>query len=399
MRCNASDLSRHIPVRIGLVMLLVAMPALAHVKWFSRDANGAMPPLAPLEVIGSPHFVALGAISLLAMILGALLDGWMSRPGTPPHTAALTIDRRVEQWVPHAVRLGLAAFFCVAVLYFGGQPVYLTPELHAKPSWVPLLQLAIAAALLRRSTAWLGSLGIAVLYAAAIEAYGWFHLLDYPVFLGAAAFVAIDSLNKGRRTAEGLAVLRACAAVTLMWGGAEKWLYPWWSDGVLEHELRAARGPFSSAFFMAAAGWVEFCAAYALMFGRLGTQIAALVLLLPFVAAIPIFGMLDAIGHAPIIIVLLALALTQTRLPAAMHGASSAADALGRGISCIFAALATIGAYWGLQAFAHGSPHGPAQGAVAGLLVVPLLAWGLPQVLGRSRQARRATSAASAAAA
>jgi hypothetical protein len=36
---------------------------------------------------------------------------------------------------------------------------------------------------------------------------------------------------------------------------------------------------------------------------------------------------------------------------------------------------------------------------VAGLLVVPLLAWGLPQVLGRSRQARRATSAASAAAA
>jgi hypothetical protein len=163
----------------------------------------------------------------------------------------------------------------------------LTPELHATSAWVPTLQLAIAATLLRGSSAWVGALGIVVLYACAVQSYGWFHLLDYPVFLGIAAFVAIDSLGRGRHGDTALAVLRASAAVTLMWGGAEKWLYPWWSFDVLDHQLLAARGSFSSSFFMAAAGWAEFCAAHALMFGRLGSQVAAWVLLVPFVAASP----------------------------------------------------------------------------------------------------------------
>lgn len=378
--------------RIPAVVLaaLAAGPAMAHVKWFSRDANPAMPPLSPLQVVSSFEFLLLGAISLVAMVGGTLLDARLSRPGSPALAFADALDTRCVPWLPRLLRLSLAAFFCIAAWYFGDHPVFLTPELHAMRAWVPALQLGIAASLLWRPTAWLGALGIAVLYAAAMASYGWFHLLDYPVFLAAAAFVAIDSLGRGRHNDAALVLLRVGAGVTLMWAGTEKWLYPWWGHEVLDHQLRAVRGPFSTAFFMAAAGWVEFCAAYALVFGRLGTQVAAGALLVPFIAAIPLFGTLDAIGHAPIIAVLVVLGLTRTRLPVAVQGTAGRAGALRRGATCTLAGLASVGVYWGLQALAyrrlepidHGLP------VVAVLLALPLLLWVLP----RSRHGFGATA-------
>ena len=378
---------------LGLVLFAACAPASAHVKWFSRAADCAMPPLSPLAVVSSPDFLFLGATGLLVMAVAALLDVLVSRPGARLRGLADAVHGRAADSVPHLVRLALAAFFCVAVLYFDGRPVYLTPELGAPSAWVPTLQLSIAAALLRRSTAWLGGLGIAVLYAAAVADHGWFHLLDYPVFLGAAAFVAIDSLGRGQRTAEALAVLRVTAAVTLMWGGAEKWLYPWWSDEVLDHQLREVRGSFPSSFFIAAAGWVEFCAAYALMFGRLGAQVAAVVLLVPFVGAVSLFGPLDAVGHAPIIVVLVVLAATRNTLPKALQGAAGPTAPLERAVSCTLAALATVGAYWSLHAIAYGTRTGADAVVGAAMLMVPLVVWWLPR-LHRVGSGRSGTPAA-----
>lgn len=367
---------------ITALAALAAGPAAAHVKWFSREADCAMPPLSPLQVISSPDFLLLGAISLMVMAGAALFDARLSRAGSPALVFGDRLDSRCVAWLPRLIRLSLAAFFCIAVLYFGASPVFLTPELHAARAWVPMVQLGIAVTLLWRPSAWVGALGIGVLYGSAVASYGWFHLLDYPVFLAAAAFVAIDSLGRGRHNALALALLRIGAGITLMWAGAEKWLYPWWSDEVLNHQLRAARGDFSSAFFMAAAGWVEFCAAYALVFGRLGAQVAAWVLLAPFLAAIPVFGELDAIGHAPIIVVLIVLGLTRTRLPAAVQGVADRASALRRGASCTLAGLAAVGVYWGLQALAYrrlGAVE-PGLPAVAVLLALPLLLWWLPRL-------------------
>lgn len=379
------------PASLGLIRTRALMaastalatgPAAAHVKWFSRDADCTMPPLSPLQVVSASHFLLLGAISLMVMVVATLIDTRLSRSGSPSLAWSDALDARCVSWLPRLLRLSLAAFFCIAVLYFGASPVFLTPELHTQGSWVPVLQLAIAATLLWRPSAWLGALGIGVLYGAAVASHGWFHLLDYPVFLAAAAFVAIDSLGRGRYNDLSLALLRVGAGVTLMWAGAEKWLYPWWSDDVLNNQLRAARGDFSSAFFMAAAGWVEFCAAYALVFGRLGTQVAAWVLLVPFLAAIPVFGELDAIGHAPIVVVLVMLGLTRTRLPAAAQGVPGSAGALRRGVTCTLAALACVGFYWGLQALAHRRLDGVEAGlpAVAVLLATPLLLWWAPRL-------------------
>jgi len=365
------------------LMTIATGPAAAHVKWFSRDADCSMPPLSPLQVVSAPDFLLLGALSLAVMAGATLLDARLSRSGSPFRAGADALDARCVSWLPRLLRLGLAAFFFVAVLYFGATPVFLTPELHALGPWVPALQLGIAATLLWRRSAWVGALGIAVLYGSAVASYGWFHMLDYPVFLAAAAFVAIDSLGRGRHNDLALALLRAGAGVTLMWGGAEKWLYPWWSEEVVNHQLRAARGDLSPAFFMAACGWVEFCAAYALVFGRLGTQVAAWVLLLPFLAAIPVFGALDAIGHAPIIVVLVMLGLTRTRLPTALQDAAGLAGALRRGTTCALAAMATVGFYWGLQALAYRRPGSidPGLPAVAVLLTALLLLWCTPRLV------------------
>jgi uncharacterized membrane protein YphA (DoxX/SURF4 family) len=340
-------------VLLALSLVLASSGAMAHVKWFSREADCAMPPLAPWQVISSPDFLWLGALSFLVMALVAGLDGWSCRPGSPALLLADRLDNKVSPAMPRLVRWGLAGFFCVAVLYFHAAPVYLTPELRATPSWVAPLQLAIAAALLRRSWAWLGALGIVVLYVAAALSYGWFHLLDYPVFLGAAAFVAIDSLAQGRRTSLALAVLRVSAGITLMWAGAEKWLYPWWSADVLNLQLRDVRGSLAPEFFTLAAGFVEFCAAYALVFGRLGSQVAAGLLLVPFIAAIPLFGEVDAIGHAPILVVLAVLTVTRNRLPQWVQGKVGWPAAGLRGAQATVAALAVIGLYGGLQALAY----------------------------------------------
>jgi hypothetical protein len=338
-----------------------------------------VPPLAPLAAIGSLEFAAAAVIALIVMAAVAWLDGWMSRAESSRLAGASIMDRPASLLAPHAMRLGLAAFFCAAALHFKAGPVYLAPELRSGAAWVPLLQLAIAAALVRRSTAWLGALGIAVLYAAATAAYGWFQLFDYPLLLGAAASVAIDSLGQGRRTDNALAVLRVSAAVTLMWAGAEKWLYPGCSAGVLGHELSLLRGPMSASFFMTAAGWVEFCAAYVLMFGRRATQCAAAFLLLVSCVAIPIFGTLDGMGETPIIVVLAVLATTRTSLPAPFQGALDRAAPLRRAVSCAFAGLAVVGLYGSLQASAYSVRDG-GQALVALLLAAPLLAWWLPRL-------------------
>lgn len=350
---------------LGLACVLAPGASQAHVKWFSIEADCRVPPLPALHVLAGTEFFALGVASLLVLAMAAQLEPrarpWV--PALPPHLASA---------VPHALRLSLAGFFAIVAFYF--QPsVYLTPELRAAGGWVAPLQAAIAASLLGRRTAWLGALGMAALYGAAALDYGWFHLLDYPVFLAAALAVALDACRPGRHHRLALGLLRLGAGVTLMWAGAEKWLYPWWSHPMLDHELAALRGSLSSQFIMASAGWVEFCAAYALIFGRVGTQVAAWVLLLPFVAAIPVFGVVDAIGHAPIIVVLLILGVTRTTLPARWQHVGTADFALG----AVLGAIALVGGYWLLQRLAHprAAETAPHDVAAAVLMLLPLLAF------------------------
>ena len=72
---------------------------------------------------------------------------------------------------------------------------------------------------------------------------------------------------------------------------------------------------FSPAFYMRAAGLVEFALAFTLVCGPLMRRTSAVILTAMFVSAVFEFGKIDALGHAPIVVVLLAI-VADDALPA-----------------------------------------------------------------------------------
>lgn len=358
------------------IVLLACTPhAQAHVKWFARDATASSIPLAPELVVSHPFFLLMALLSLTAMALAGLVDQRLSRRNGLMQTWVTYLDKTAAKYTAIGLRWSLSAFFAVCILFYGDAPVYLTPELHAHNSLVGPLQTLIVITLLSRRTAWLGALGIALLYMGAVMEYGWFHLLDYPIFLGAAAFIALDTLSAGMRLDKALALLRLATGITLMWASAEKWFYPWWSYTMLDQQLAGLRGGLPQHSFMIAAGFVEFCCAYALLFGRVSVQLAAWALLLPFLAAIPVFGEIDAIGHAPILAVLIVLGLTRTRLSEAWHGGDGLLGALRHASQCLMLAMAVTGLYWLGHVIAYQLPGDlhASQYLLVGVLLLPTI--------------------------
>jgi hypothetical protein len=107
------------------------------------------------------------------------------------------------------------AFFFISIWAVGG--ILLTTELKTDSIWVGALQLAIAAGMLSRRTMPLSAFGIFVLFDIAVWNYGGFHLADYPVFLGFAAYIALVGGRTNFFGARPIDVLRYAAAITLMW--------------------------------------------------------------------------------------------------------------------------------------------------------------------------------------
>lgn len=72
---------------------------------------------------------------------------------------------------------------------------------------------------------------------------------------------------------------------------------------------------FDGEFFMRAAGAMEFVPSFALVCTPLVRRIAAILLAAAFVCAIVEFGKIDAIGHAPIIVAMVAIAAADVAVP------------------------------------------------------------------------------------
>ncbi|HET7864373.1 MAG TPA: hypothetical protein VFL86_08205, partial [Burkholderiaceae bacterium] len=124
-------------------VLLLAVPGIsvAHVKWFSRDADCSMQPLTPLQVLGTPGFLSLAGLSFLVMMCVSRLDAVLS--DSRVSSLAYRVDAKVSGQVVEYFRYALAAFFCTAIIHFGNEPVFLTPELRARSGWVAPLQAGI----------------------------------------------------------------------------------------------------------------------------------------------------------------------------------------------------------------------------------------------------------------
>lgn len=206
---------RHLRLIAFSVTLLTPGVADAHIKWFcSYDTK--VPPLPLRDVVTLPFLLIASGFGLL-MFLAYAVDhmveqaGWLARID-----AALC---RAEPFILPLVQATVGAFF-VSLWATGG--VILTPELKTASGAIPWLQLLIAATTLFRPTLVLTALGVLCLYLYGVATYGAFHMMDYPMFLGVAAYLGLNAFDKPRLARLGLSALYFNVAVTMMWGAIEK---------------------------------------------------------------------------------------------------------------------------------------------------------------------------------
>ncbi|TXM92233.1 hypothetical protein [Methylobacterium sp. WL116] len=286
-------------------MLLASSEASAHVKWFCAYDVAGQP--RGLEQVLCLDFEWLVGLSVLCLMFGCLAEG------TPLGTALLNALDRVTARLRTDTELLVRAtlgFFFVSLWTLGG--IILTPELKTDAAWIPWFQLALAACLIWHRTLPLAGAGIVVLFGYATWSYGAFHLADYPVFLGVAAYLILTGLDRTLYGIRPIDVVRAAAAVTLMWASVEKWAYPEWTAPLLAAKPEMTFGA-SPELFMKAAGVVEFTLAFALIWTPLVRRTAAIILAAIFVSAVFEFGKVDAIGHSGIIVVLIGIAADDAR--------------------------------------------------------------------------------------
>lgn len=276
-----------------------ATNANAHVKWFCAYNIAGQP--RGLENVLCPDFEQLLIISIALLILGCIFEA--TAPGRFLTRGLDRVTAPIRENTEVLIRAA-CGFFLVSVWALGG--TLLTPEIKTDLTWIPWFQLAMAVCLLWRQTLILSAMGIVFLFALAIKSYGLFHLLDYPVFLGVAAYLALTGERRDFFGIRALDIMRVSAAVTLMWASIEKWAYPEWTFELLINHPEITMG-FEQEFFMRAAGAVEFALSFAILLTPLARRVAALILVGMFVSAIGPFGKIDAIGHAPIIAVLLGI--------------------------------------------------------------------------------------------
>jgi hypothetical protein len=270
------------------------------VKWFCAFDVAGQP--ETLANVLCPDFEQLTGLALVVLFAGCLLENTI---------VGLALVRALDRVTSTAQRnteiivRATCGFFFIAIWTLGG--IILTPELKTASPYVPWLQVMITAGLVSRRTLPVSALGIATLYGIAIQQYGIFHLMDYPIFLGIAAYLALTGLNRDLFGIRPIDVMRWAAGITLMWASIEKWAYPEWSFPIfITHPAMSMN--YDIAFFMRAAGVIEFTLAFALLWTPLVRRFASIMLAGIFLAAIPEFGKLDAIGHSGIIAVLVAVA-------------------------------------------------------------------------------------------
>ena len=208
----------------------------------------------------------------------------------------------------------------------------------------------MAIALIWRVTSPLAALGIVVLFVLAVWEYGIFHLADYPVFLGVAAYLTLTGLKRDFFGIRPLDIVRWTAAITLMWASIEKWAYPQWSFPLIAEHPSLTLG-YDGGFFMRAAGVIEFTLAFALLWTPLVRRAAAIVLAGMFIGACFEFGKLDVIGHARIIIVLLAIAGDDARMEVRRRYLLLAP------VGYAAALAGFLGMYYGAHAVLFSAPH------------------------------------------
>ena len=290
---------------VAAAVVLQPLPATAHVKWFNDQYCVGCPPDTLDRIFDRWWLASLAFFSLLSLCAFVIDRIWGEQAGAWFEGFVAQIQSPPENYL----RVGLGVFLLCLWVHGG---ILLTPELRTDNEAIAWLQLALALCTLSWRTTWVTAAGIVTLYGIALAQYGVFHLLDYPIFPGIAAYLAIHSLRLERLRPLAGSILVAAVAATLLWASFEKWAYWSWTMPVIGTHPEIAMGANPKAYVIFA-GFVEFFLAYFLVAGRFMALPAAAGLLSMFVSAIFDFGKIDAIGHLMIILSLVVIMLQGTQ--------------------------------------------------------------------------------------
>lgn len=286
---------------LAIYLFPLATIAEAHVKWFAPCDASDNP--IPLTAVLTSTFWLFAALFVALFYLASRVEETATGTSMTEflNRAALFLHERAD------VLLQAVAAASFALLWADGSAI-LTPELKSNSGWVSAMQLVIALCLIARATLPAAGAGIAVLYCHAVDTYGLFHMLDYPVFPGLAAYFALSVSRNARLHAFRFECLRWSVALSLLWTSMQKFLYPAWFAPIVTAHPQLTLG-FDVATVITAAGVLEFGLAFALFWTPLVRRLGALALALIVLAAATVnLGRLDVIGHLLIIAVLLVMA-------------------------------------------------------------------------------------------
>ena len=334
------------PAVLATACLVFAPSAHAHVKWFAPYIVEAKPQ-AIAATLGNGWFWAAILLVLFFLVVTRLAED--SRFGM---AVTGVIDRVTDPlWnrLDDFVRAMIAMFF-VAIFAVGG--IYLTPDLKTPANWVAWSQLAIAAGIFSKRTMPFSAAGIIGLWLLALRDYQLFHLLDYLALgIGIAAYLVLASSSREDLRKHRFEVLRWAVAIALMWSSLEKFAYPDWFHPLVEERPFLTFG-MPRDVFIPMAGVAEFTLGFGLLATPLMRRLSAIALLAIFTAAIFPFGRLDLIGHALIMMMIVAIAVDHTKELHFMQAIRHSARLLPVSLAGFLAAF--VVSYWGLHALLFG---------------------------------------------
>ena len=270
-----------------LVLLATPLVAHAHVKWFS-DFSFADPPL-PLGDALTPTFLALAALTFVVLGALVLVDHRLKDVSWYQRITRWFEDRRESALL--IMRIGMG----VTLLLSWQADTLLAPYLNITESWVGWLQFAIAGLLLFRATTPFAGLGVLLLYAIGVVAFGAFYMLDYFLFVGVGVYLLVSSTPNERVRGLRIPALYFAVGFSLFWVGLEKIIYPQWGLYILQQNPQLTLG-LDTRFFLTAAAFVELALGYLLIIGLLERPIALAVTLVFFTTTL-VFGKTEVIGH------------------------------------------------------------------------------------------------------
>lgn len=281
---------------LALVVLTGSpLPAQAHVKWFTDYSYSGRP--NSIDEILTPTFFWLAALSMVVIGAFVLVEEWVGQK---------TWVRKIDTWLRSGqaraegvLRLGLGA----TLLWDWQAGNLLAPELSFSSEPVLWMEFLCAFLLIFKRTLPLAGGMLFVLYGVAVWQFGFFHMLDYLMYLGIGGYFIANAASHPAVKRAALPLMYVSLGFCLIWLGIEKLVYPGWAAMLLERHPVLALG-FEHKFFLQGAAFVEMSVGFMIMACVQQRFLSMTVATLFFLTTL-VFGRQEVVGHTLIHAVLI----------------------------------------------------------------------------------------------